>query len=125
MNRNYGVDWGVGVLTQVGIVNDFNIDGSGEVSLAQNPTQTVSKNMVDECADACSECYRGPEPFSEPETKAVRSFIDQHKKQIKFIYNFHSNGNMWIYPYNGRVENDIEKRNPGILPIFQEIEEQA
>lgn len=102
----------------VGFVNDFNIDGSGEVSLAQNPTQTVSKNMVDECADACSECYRGPEPFSEPETKAVRSFIDQHKKQIKFIYNFHSNGNMWIYPYNGRVENDIEKRNPGILPIF-------
>lgn len=74
--------------------------------------------MIDECADACSECYRGPEPFSEPETKALRTFLNEHQKQIKFVYNFHSNGNMWIYPYNGRVDNDIETRNPGILPIF-------
>ena len=64
------------------------------------------------------ECYRGPEPFSEPETKALRTFLNEHQKQIKFVYNFHSNGNMWIYPYNGRVDNDIETRNPGILPIF-------
>lgn len=51
--------------------------------------------------------------------------MTDHQHQIKFVYNFHSNGNMWIYPYNGRSENDIETRNPGILAIFQEIEEQA
>jgi hypothetical protein len=54
--------------------------------------------LIDECADACSECYRGPELFSEPETKALRTFLNEHQKQIKFVYNFHS---------NGRDDNDI------------------
>jgi hypothetical protein len=118
LNRNYATDWGVGVLTQVGLVNDFNFDENGQISVKDNLVQQPEKNLIDECADACSECYRGPEPFSEPETKALRTFLNEHQKQIKFVYNFHSNGNMWIYPYNGRVDNDIETRNPGILPIF-------
>tara|TARA_B110000285_G_scaffold219197_1_gene269527 strand:+ start:103 stop:378 length:276 start_codon:yes stop_codon:yes gene_type:complete len=34
LNRNYGVDWGIGVLTQVGIVDDYNIADNGEISMA-------------------------------------------------------------------------------------------
>lgn len=97
LNRNYGVDWGVGEKLQVGL---------GEA------------NAVDECADPCSECYRGSKAFSEPETRAIRDFLVAHKDEIKFVYNFHSFGNSWIYPYNGRGENDIEKRSPGALAIF-------
>ena len=41
------------------------------------------------------------------------------------MVNLHSNGNSWIYPYNGRPENDIETRNPGMLQIFQEIGKDA
>jgi len=35
LNRNYGVDWGVGVLTQVGLVNEFNIKDSGDISVTE------------------------------------------------------------------------------------------
>ena len=69
-------------------------------------------NKMDECADPCGECYRGPEAFSEPETRALRDFIGAHRNELKWVYNFHSNGNMWVYPFNGRSPNDIEIRAP-------------
>ena len=80
---------------------------------------------MDECANPCGECYRGPEPFSEPETRALRDFLQAHKDEVKFVYNFHSNGNMWIYPFNGREHNDILERAPTALCIFQEIANEA
>ena len=32
---------------------------------------------------------------------------------------------MFIYPFNGRTPNDIEKRRPGTLAIFESIAENA
>lgn len=55
----------------------------------------------------------------------MKKFIEDNREQLKFVINFHSNGNSWIYPYNGRPVNDIEKRNPGMLKMFQEIATQA
>lgn len=94
LNRNYPIDFGIGVRTQVGLGAD---------------------NSIDECEDPCGECYRGPSALSEPESKALSVFLTEHKNEIKFVYNFHSNGNMWIFPYNGRDANDIESRSPGII----------
>lgn len=51
--------------------------------------------------------------------------MEDHQNQIKFVSNFHSSGNSWIYPYNGRMKNDIETRNPGMLAVFQEIADDA
>lgn len=50
--------------------------------------------------DPCAENYRGEEPFSEPETRAIRDFLISHKEEIKFVYNFHSYGNMYLWPFN-------------------------
>lgn len=33
--------------------------------------------------DPCSEYYAGPYPFSEPETKAISSFLMDNKDQMK------------------------------------------
>lgn len=85
LNRNYGVDWGVGDKDQVGFT------------------------LEDACADPCGECYRGKSAFSEPETRAVRDFLIAHKNEVKFVSNFHSYGNMWIYPYNGKKKNTLQK----------------
>mmetsp|Transcript_31175 Transcript_31175/g.47704 ORF Transcript_31175/g.47704 Transcript_31175/m.47704 type:complete len:142 (+) Transcript_31175:1111-1536(+) len=104
LNRNYELSFGVGERTQVGLTKD---------------------NLFDDCADPCGECYRGPHAFSEPETRALRDFLTSHKGQVKFVVNFHSYGNQWIYPYNGLAENNIAKRNPAALAIFQEIEQEA
>ena len=45
----------------------------------------------------CSDTYPGPEPFSEPETQAIR---DAFQKDEPWLYfSVHGNGNAWMYPY--------------------------
>lgn len=56
----------------------------------------------------CSgEDYRGPAAFSEPESKAIKQFLTKNKDSIKFIYNFHAAGNLFILPYNGELPNTL------------------
>ena len=52
--------------------------------------------------------FPGPEANSEPETLAFENFLAKHKKELDFVINTHSNGNAFIYPFNGRQSNDIE-----------------
>lgn len=44
-------------------------------------------------ANKCQEDYRGPYPFSEPETQAIKEFVES-KPAIKIAVNFHSWGNL-------------------------------
>lgn len=71
--------------------------------------------------DPCADNYRGAYPFSEPETRAMRDFLTSHRDEIKFIYNFHSFGNMYLWPYNGKSPNNLSEKNPDINAIFNEI----
>ncbi|KAI8850476.1 hypothetical protein BC829DRAFT_442270 [Chytridium lagenaria] len=47
-----------------------------------------AKTTDDGYTDSCSDLYRGPEPFSEPETKALRDLILRH--QFKAAVFFHA-----------------------------------
>ncbi|CAH0385673.1 unnamed protein product [Bemisia tabaci] len=49
--------------------------------------------------DPCSGIYRGPAPFSEPESRALRDFIMANRMQIKIYLSFHSFGNYILYPW--------------------------
>lgn len=49
--------------------------------------------------DICSETYRGPFAFSEPETAAIRDFV-QKWNNIEIAINFHASGNLFITPFN-------------------------
>ncbi|MEO5905658.1 MAG: M14 family zinc carboxypeptidase [Saprospiraceae bacterium] len=44
-----------------------------------------------------SDTYRGPTPFSEPETKALEFFCNSH--EFKIALNYHSYGNLLVYPW--------------------------
>lgn len=44
-----------------------------------------------------SNTYRGPQPFSEPETQAMREFCLAHNFQISL--NYHTHGNLLIHPW--------------------------
>jgi murein tripeptide amidase MpaA len=44
-----------------------------------------------------SETYRGTAPFSEPETQAVRDFINSH--DFVTALNYHSYSNLYVYPW--------------------------
>ena len=69
----------------------------------------------------CSESYPGPHAFSEPETKAMRSMLNKYHDTIKFVYNFHAYGPMFVWPYNGEIDNELEISNPEAQRIFNEI----
>lgn len=44
-----------------------------------------------------SQIYRGEAPFSEPETQALRDFVEAY--DFKTAFNYHSYSNLLIYPY--------------------------
>jgi hypothetical protein len=71
----------------------------------------------------CDEDYRGEAPFSEPETQAVRDFVQNHPRIVTAVNN-HSYGNCWIYPYNfiNDTENELlEKKKPKFYKFYQEF----
>ena len=45
-----------------------------------------------------SDTYRGSAPFSEPETQAVRDFVNS--RNFKCVLNYHTYGNVLIYPWS-------------------------
>ena len=47
--------------------------------------------------DPCYATYRGEGPFSEPETQAVRNFIEQ--RDFVNVLHYHTYGNMYIHPF--------------------------
>ena len=55
--------------------------------------------------DPCSETYRGVSAFSEPETDAVREFIQQ--RFFMNIFHYHTFSNVYIHPYgSGAIPNE-------------------
>jgi len=47
----------------------------------------------------CKETYRGKGPFSEPETRAVRDFIEGIQADFQLYLTFHSYGQYILYPW--------------------------
>ena len=67
------------------------------VDLNRNYSFQWGYDDIGSSPDPTSNEYRGTEPFSEPETRAVRDFCENH--QIKLSLNYHSWGDLLIYPW--------------------------
>jgi carboxypeptidase T len=57
--------------------------------------------------DPSSEVYMGPAPFSEPETQAVKAFVEGHPN-LKVLLTFHTFSELILYPWGHKYE-PIEK----------------
>ena len=55
----------------------------------------------------------------------MRDLLIKYQHDIKFVYNFHSFGPMYIWPYNGEIENELDVSNPEAKKIFNEIWDEA
>ncbi|EFO89104.1 hypothetical protein CRE_14913 [Caenorhabditis remanei] len=57
--------------------------------------------------EPCSNIYHGEEVFSEPETKAIRNFLDRPdmKDRLDAFVTLHSYAQLWIYPYSHEEQN--------------------
>ena len=82
----------------------------------------IQKNAL---KDPCGYSFPGESPFSEHESQVYRDFVLGKQENLSFVVNMHSNGNAFIYPFNGRNENDIEKRRPGIFGVYTQIANEA
>lgn len=114
LNRNFGVDFGQ-------IDDIVNYQGNGY----QDDGISGKHDAKEAYKNPCNTNFAGPSAFSEPETQGFRDFLTSKKDELAFVINIHSNGNAFIYPFNGRQKNDIEERRPGIMQIFTQISNEA
>ena len=72
-------------------------NGGVGVDLNRNYSYQWGVNDVGSSPSVVSNTYRGPEPFSEPETQAVQKLSNNHTFQVSL--NYHSYGHKLIYPW--------------------------
>ncbi|WP_456485824.1 M14 family zinc carboxypeptidase [Hydrogenimonas sp.] len=86
-----------------------NADGSYGVDLNRNfPVGFVKSNKP------TSNIYGGPEPFSEPETRALRDFVEAHPN-ITIALDYHSQGNVFFPAHDFRHEDTIDTTDLNVL----------
>ena len=78
-----------------------NSDGSFGVDLNRNFSVGFTPNK-----DMTSNVYSGPTAFSEPETAALRDFVQDHKN-ITIALDYHSQGNVF-FPAHNFIHEDAE-----------------
>jgi len=79
-----------------------NGDGTFGVDLNRNFTIGYQKST-----DTASNVYSGPQPFSEPETKAMKNFVDSHEN-ITIALDYHSQGNVFFPAHKFNHESELE-----------------
>nr|MBN2276475.1 immune inhibitor A [candidate division Zixibacteria bacterium] len=104
-----------------------NGDGTYGVDLNRNYGYMWGYDDIGSSPDPGDETYRGPGPFSELETQAMRDFIIAHNFVITLYFHSYSNLILWPYSYEvgiyspdeyifsalGRTVNSINGYRPG------------
>ncbi len=86
-----------------------NADGSYGVDLNRNfPIGYVKSTAT------TSNVYGGPEPFSEPETRVLRDFVEAHEN-ISIALDYHSQGNVFFPAHDFRHEDTIDTTDMNTL----------
>jgi carboxypeptidase T len=86
-----------------------NSDGSFGVDLNRNFSVGFAPNK-----DTSSNVYSGPSPFSEPETLALKNFVESHPN-ITIALDYHSQGNVFFPAHNFIHEDAIEATDLNVL----------
>ena len=86
-----------------------NKDGTYGVDLNRNFDIGFIKNR-----DTSSNVYGGTEPFSEPETRAIRDFVKEHKN-ITIALDYHSQGNVFFPAHMFNHEAEIDGTDLNLL----------
>lgn len=91
----------------------LNEDWVGGVDLNRNYGYAWNESCDSGSLDPYAEDYKGPSPFSEPETKAIRDLSLNH--DFKYAISFHSGDENIVYPW-GHTMNPTPHDN-----VFREI----
>ncbi len=85
-----------------------NGDGTFGVDINRNFGYKWGNDDNGSSPNSGSEIYRGPAPFSEPESQNLKTFIEQ--REFKIALNYHSYGGLLIRPwgYTSQLPDDIQ-----------------
>jgi hypothetical protein len=86
-----------------------NADGSFGVDLNRNFSIGFTPNK-----NTSSNVYSGPSAFSEPETAAIRDFVEAHEN-ISIALDYHSQGNVFFPAHNFIHEDAIDATDLNVL----------
>jgi len=67
-------------------------DEDSGVDLNRNYGVDWQKGEFSHYEEVCGDFWPGSEPFSEPESRALRDFVHAHTSDIKFVINCHTSG---------------------------------
>ena len=83
-------------------------DLGGEFGVDLNRNYSVNWKTGGNSTSKGSDVYRGPFPFSEPETQSVKAFVEA-RSNIKTMISFHSFSEVILYPWGGIKEDPPAK----------------
>ena len=98
----------------------------GGVDLNRNYGYKFGVDDVGSSNKPCEEDYRGPAPFSEKETQAIKRYVETHKNIVSCV-NIHTYGNAWIYPFNyvhDGADHYLAVKEPLFFDFFKEFEKE-
>ena len=84
-----------------------NSGGSFGIDLNRNYSYFWGFNDNGSSPNPSDETFRGLSAFSEPETSAIRNFVNSHNFYLAL--NYHSFRNLWIYPWGFKNEETSDK----------------
>lgn len=79
-------------------------NGDGTFGVDLNRNFSIGYHKIN---DTASNVYSGPKPFSEPETKSIKDFVD-NKDNITIALDYHSQGNVFFPAHKFNHEEEIE-----------------
>lgn len=97
------------------------------VDLNRNYSYKWAFNNEGSSDNKCVTDYRGTAAFSEPETQAMKSFIESNR-QIMSAMNFHAWGDLWIYPFNYTPDaknTNLKRDFPKFYKVYNEFDKEA
>lgn len=100
---------------------------TGGVDLNRNYDYKFALDNSGSSNDPCAEDFRGPHPFSEKETQAVKLYVDTHPNIVSCV-NIHSYGNAWIYPFNyvhDGSDHFLKVHEPVFFDFYKEFEQEC
>ena len=78
-------------------------NSSGSYGVDLNRNYSYKWNHGGSSSDSNSDTYMGPSPFSEPETRAIRDYVEAHKN-LNILLSFHTFSELILYPWGHKYD---------------------
>ena len=91
----------------------LNVDGSYGVDLNRNYSQGWD-NVEGASSDPGNETFHGPQAFSEPETRAVKAWVDSTPNTTTLL-TLHTYSQLVLYPWGGQYDGVPDARDQNVF----------